>query len=173
MPVYGRLTPTFTSWASAQATVMVSVIARAVIRFIIDRSSLKGSSPDPRPAADSANSRAKPRNGASRATTTVPSGPALSPLGARPDIAVVHEPDLSLNHLVAVLSVLHRRPLEVEILRIDGLLVEELIELGPEVLHPVVPLGPRPVVAECLDVDDASDVGPARAVLLPRADPPR
>src|SRR5262245_16047844 len=171
MPVYGRLTPTFTSWASAQATVMDSAIARAVILFIIDRSSLKGSSRDPRPSADSANSRAKPRNGASQATTTVPSGPALSPLGSLPDIAVVHEPDLSLDHLVAILGVLHRRPLEVEILRIDGLLVEELVELGPEVLHPVVPLGPRPVVTECLNVDDAADVGRARAVVLPAYDP--
>src|SRR5262245_16026639 len=77
------------------------------------------------------------------------------PLSARagPDAALVHQADLALDHLVPVLLVFHRRSLEVQVLRVDRLLVQELIELGPQVLHPVVLLRPRPVVAERLDVD--------------------
>ena len=43
---------------------------------------------------------------------------------------------------------LHRRTLEVEVLRVDRLLVEDLVELGAEVLEPVIPLGPRAVIPE-------------------------
>src|SRR5262249_19631264 len=94
-----------------------------------------------------------------------------SALGLRPDTPVVQEADLALDDLVAVLGVLHRCPLEVEILGVDRLLVEELVELGAEVLEPVVPLGAGPVVAERLDVDDAGHVRGAGAVVLPAHDP--
>ena len=40
IPVYGRATPTFTSWASAPAVVMTSTAAAAMILFTIDCSSL-------------------------------------------------------------------------------------------------------------------------------------
>src|SRR5205814_916778 len=91
---------------------------------------------------------------------------ARSALRLLPDAALVHQPDLPLDDLLAVLGVLHRRALEVEVLRVDRPLVEDLVELGPEVLQPVVPLRPGPVVAERLDVDDAADVRGARPVVL-------
>src|SRR4030095_12890982 len=94
-----------------------------------------------------------------------------SALRLLPDAAVVQETDLALDDLVAVLGVLHRRALEVEVLGIDRLLVEQLVQLGPDVLEPVVPLSARPVVAERLDVDDAGDVGGAGAVVLTAHDP--
>src|SRR2546428_1920542 len=96
-------------------------------------------------------------------------GARSSPGGLGPDVAVVHELDLAPDH-VAVLRVLHRRALEVEVLGIDRLVVDDLVELGAEVLHPVVPLRARPVVAERLDVDDAAHVRRARPVVLPADD---
>src|SRR3990170_8068375 len=84
----------------------------------------------------------------------------------RPDAAVVHQADLLLDDLLPVLGVLHGRPLQVEVLRVDRLLVHDLVELGAQVLHPVVPLGPGAMVAHRLDVDDASHVGRAGAVVL-------
>jgi hypothetical protein len=42
----------------------------------------------------------------------------------------VHEADLAPDDLLAILLVLHGLALEVEVLGIDGLLVEELVELG-------------------------------------------
>src|SRR5213075_3416491 len=66
-----------------------------------------------------------------------------SAIGFLPDAAVVHELDLPLDDLLAVLGVLHRLALEVEVLRVDRLLVEDLVELGAEILDPVVPLGAR------------------------------
>src|SRR5205814_565243 len=95
----------------------------------------------------------------------------MSAFGLLPDAAVVHELDLPLDDLLAVLGVLHRRALEVEVLRVDGLRVEDLVELGPDVLEPVVPLGARAVVAQRLDVDHARDVRRAGAVVLPADDP--
>jgi hypothetical protein len=50
--------------------------------------------------------------------------------GLLPDTAVVHEPDLALDHLLAVLSVLHGHPLEIEVLGVDRALVDDLVELG-------------------------------------------
>src|SRR2546425_2603008 len=90
----------------------------------------------------------------------------MSAVGLLPDAAVVHELDLALDDLLAVLGVLHRRALEIEVLGIDRLLVEQLVELGTEVLHPVVPLGAGPVVAQRLDVDHAAHVRRAGAVVL-------
>src|SRR5262245_50091768 len=55
-----------------------------------------------------------------------------SAIGFDPDAAVVHEADLALDDLVAILLVLHRRALEVEVLRVDRLFVEDLVELGSE-----------------------------------------
>src|SRR5207253_8966870 len=93
-----------------------------------------------------------------------------SPARLRPDITVVHELDLAPDH-VAVLGVLHRRALEVQVLGIDRLVVHDLVELRAEVLHPVVPLRARAVVAERLDVDHAAHVRRAGAVVLPADDP--
>src|SRR5678815_857594 len=90
----------------------------------------------------------------------------LSSLWLLPDSAVVHELDLPLDDLVAVLLVLHRGPLEIEVLGVDRLFVQGLVELRAQVLHPVVPLGAGPVVAQGLDVDDAAHVGGPRAVVL-------
>src|SRR5438093_4210448 len=93
------------------------------------------------------------------------------PLRLLPDAAVVHEPDLAPDDLLAILLVLHGRAVEVEVLRVDRLLVEELVELGAQVLQPVVPLGAGAMVAERLDVDHAADVGGAGAVVLASDDP--
>src|SRR5881296_2155326 len=71
----------------------------------------------------------------------------MSAVGLLPDPAVVHQLDLPLDDLLAVLGVLHRLALEVEVLRVDRLLVEDLVELGAEILDPVVPLGARAMVA--------------------------
>src|SRR5947209_12750716 len=95
----------------------------------------------------------------------------MSAVGLLPDAAVVHELDLPLDDLLPVLGVLHRRALEVEVLRVDGLRVEDLVELGPDVLEPVVPLGARAVVAQRLDVDHARDVRRAGTVVLLADDP--
>src|SRR6266478_2982127 len=96
--------------------------------------------------------------------------PRESALGLLPDPAVVHQLDLPLDDLLAVLGVLHRLALEIEVLRIDRLLVEELVELGAEILDPVVPLGTGAMVAQRLDVDHAADVGRTGAVVLPPDD---
>src|SRR5580765_3466531 len=77
--------------------------------------------------------------------------------GLLPDAAVVHQADLAPDDLLPVLGMLHRRPLEIEVLGVDRLLVEQLVELGAQVLHPVVPLGAGPMVAQGLDVDDTAD----------------
>jgi len=52
----------------------------------------------------------------------------------------VHELDLPFCHLAAVLLVVVGCAVEVQVLRVDGLLVDELVLLGGEVLDPVVPL---------------------------------
>src|SRR5260370_12891163 len=97
-------------------------------------------------------------------------GVRASPARLRPDITVVHELDLAPDH-VAVLGVLHRRALEVQVLGIDRLVVHDLVELRAEVLHPVVPLRARAVVAQRLDVDDAADLRRAGAGGLLSGDP--
>src|SRR5260370_2414816 len=93
-----------------------------------------------------------------------------SPARLGPDITVVHELDLAPDH-VAVLGVLHRRALEVQVLGIDRLVVHDLVELRAEGLHPGVPLRARAVGAQPLYFDDAADVRGARALVPPAAAP--
>jgi len=71
----------------------------------------------------------------------------------------VHELDLPVDDLAAVLLMLVRRTVQVEVLRVDGLFVDELVLLGGEVLDPVVPLRAGPESAERLDVDGAGHPG--------------
>src|SRR5690606_40775762 len=49
-----------------------------------------------------------------------------------PDAAGAHQLDLRLRHLLPVLGVAERGPLGIEILRIDRLLVDDLIQLGAD-----------------------------------------
>src|SRR5262249_21129242 len=98
--------------------------------------------------------------------------PRDSPLRFLPDAPLVHEPDLAPDDLLAVLRVLHRRALEIEVLRVDRPVVEDLVELGPEIFQPVVPLRAGAVIPEGLDVDHAADVGRAGAVVLASDDSP-
>src|SRR5215510_14274523 len=108
----------------------------------------------------------------------VPSAPGIdarihtppSALWLLPDPAIVHQLDLPLDDLLAVLGVLHGLTLEIEVLRIDRLLVEKLVELGAEVLHPVVPLGARAMITQRFDVDHTPHVGGSGAVVLPPDD---
>src|ERR1700693_6088833 len=81
-----------------------------------------------------------------------------------PDAALVHQRDLPVDHLLLILGVLHGHAIEVEILGIDRLLVDDLIELGAQVFHPVVPLGARAMVAQRLDIDHPAHVTRAAAV---------
>src|SRR5262245_25058858 len=89
-----------------------------------------------------------------------------------PDAPVVHEADLAPDHLVAILLVLHRGALQIEVLRIDRFLVKQLVQLRAQVLHPVVPLRAGAMVAERLDVDHAAHVRGAGAVVLAAHDAP-
>src|SRR5215217_5045592 len=109
------------------------------------------------------------RNKATRSHAPTAGAPRLL-IGLHPDPSLVHQADLALDHLLAVLRVLHGRPIEVQIFRIDWLLVEQLIELGPQILQPVVPLRPRAVIAQSFDVDHPGDVRRAGAILLPTDD---
>src|SRR5262249_60637837 len=93
--------------------------------------------------------------------------PLASALRLLPDPPVVHQLDLPLDDLLAVLGVLHGLTLEIEVLRIDRLLVEQLVEFGAEVLHPVVPLGARAMITQRLHVDHTPHVCASGAVLLP------
>jgi len=58
----------------------------------------------------------------------------------------------------------HRCAFQVEIFRINRLLVQDLVQLCTEILHPVVPLGAGAMVAQGLNVDDSRDVARATAV---------
>src|SRR6266700_6097503 len=69
-----------------------------------------------------------------------------------PYSALVHQINLFLNDLLAIFSVFHGFTVQVEVFGIDGLLVEELVQLGTQVFHPVVPLGTRAVVSQSLDI---------------------
>jgi len=57
-----------------------------------------------------------------------------------PDPALVHQRDLRVDHLLAELSVGERGALQVQVLRIDGLLIDHLEELGAQILYPIIPL---------------------------------
>src|SRR5215468_1321927 len=92
------------------------------------------------------------------------------PLRSLPDAAVVHEADLAPDDLVSIFLVLHGGALQIEVLRIDRLLVQELVELRTQVLHPVVPLRASAVIAKRFDVDHAADVRRAGAIVLPADD---
>jgi hypothetical protein len=64
----------------------------------------------------------------------------------------MHQADLALDDLLAVLRVLHGRALQVEVLGIDGLFIEELREFSTQVFHPVVPLRPGAMITQRFDV---------------------
>src|SRR5207245_8575429 len=83
-----------------------------------------------------------------------------------PYSALVHQINLFLNDLLAIFSVLHRFTIQIEVLRINRLFVEQLVQLGAQVFHPVVPLGTRAVVSQSLDIDDSTHIGRTSAVFL-------
>src|SRR5262249_57836291 len=89
-----------------------------------------------------------------------------SALRLLPDPPVVHQLDLPLDDFLAVLGVLHGLTLEIEVLRIDRLLVEQLVELSAEVLHPVVPLAARALITQRFHVAPAAHVVGSAAALL-------
>src|ERR1700722_12790474 len=101
--------------------------------------------------------------------SSLPRG-ACALVGAAPDAALVHELDLPFGDLAAVLLVVVRRAVEVQVLGVDGLLVDELVLLGGEVLDPVVPLRAGPEVAQCRHVDGPGDPGGPGAVVVPPDD---
>jgi hypothetical protein len=82
----------------------------------------------------------------------------------------VHELDLPVDDLAPVLVVGVRSALQVEVLGVDGLLVDELVLLGGQVLDPVVPLSAGPELAEGIDVDGPGHPGGAAAVVVPPDD---
>src|SRR5262245_43224231 len=88
-------------------------------------------------------------------------------IGPDPDVAVVHELDLLVDDLAPVLLVPVRGAIEVEILRIDRLLVDQLILLCGLVLDPVVPLGSGAEPAQRFDVDCPCDPGRSAPVVVP------
>ena len=61
---------------------------------------------------------------------------------------------------------LHRFTIQVHVLRIDGLLIQHLVEFGTQVFHPVVPLGTSAVIAQRLNVNHSTNIGRASAVVL-------
>ena len=77
-------------------------------------------------------------------------GPLLA--DALTSLALLHERDLGFSPLLAVLGVVERFAIQVEVFRVDRLFVHHLVELGSEVLHPVRPGRSVAMVAECLDV---------------------
>src|SRR5438552_9729770 len=89
---------------------------------------------------------------------------------AAPDVALVHELDLPVDDLAAVLRVRVRSPVQVEVLRVDRLFVDDLVLLGGQVLDPVVPLRAGPELAQRLDVDGPGHPGRPRAVVVPPDD---
>ena len=65
--------------------------------------------------------------------------------------------DLRLEHLTTVLLVGVGVAIGVQVLGVDGLLVDEPVLLGREVLHPVAPACVGTEVAQRVDVDGARD----------------
>src|SRR5712692_3334424 len=86
-------------------------------------------------------------------------GLSISAVRLNPNIPIVHQLNLPLDHLLAVLGMFHGDAVEVEVLGVDGVFIQDLIELRAEVLHPVVPLGPRAVIAERFDINHAGYIG--------------
>src|SRR5271154_4834604 len=91
-------------------------------------------------------------------------------VGAPPDVAFVHELDLPVDDLAAVLRVGVRGAVQVEVLGVDRLFVDELVLLGGQVLDPVVPLRAGPELAQRLDVDGARHPRGPAAVVVPADD---
>src|SRR5690242_11905866 len=83
-----------------------------------------------------------------------------------PDTALLHQLDLAVDHVALVLGMLAGNRLGVEILGVDRLLVDDLRQLGADVLRPVGDLRIGPVVAQSLDVDHAGDEGRAVGIEL-------
>jgi hypothetical protein len=61
-----------------------------------------------------------------------------------------------------------RRAVQVEILRIDRAIVDQPVLRRPEVLYPIVPLGPGSMITKRRNVDDPRDVGRSRRRAKPR-----
>jgi hypothetical protein len=78
----------------------------------------------------------------------------------------VHELDLRPVDLPRVALVIEGGAIGVEVGRIDRLLVDHLVQLGAQVLHPVRPLAAGAVQAQRLDVDHARHVARPAAVLV-------
>src|SRR5579863_5533861 len=74
-----------------------------------------------------------------------------------PDAAFLHHRHLLIDHLALIVGVLAWNFVEVAIFRIDRLLVDDLRQLGADVLEPIRHLRGFAVVAQRLNVDDAGD----------------
>src|SRR5262249_45498955 len=133
-------------------------------------------------AVTSGRERTTPRRGGGVILVTVflpasaqPGNSAMVPairsaVRADPDIALVHELNLPVDYFPAIFVVGIRGRVEVDVLRVDRLLVNKLVLLGGEVLDPVVPLRIRAEPAERLDVDGTGDPGGHAAVVVPPDD---
>src|SRR5437868_10055138 len=87
-----------------------------------------------------------------------------------PYTGIVHKANLRFDYLFAVLGVFHGLSFQVKVLGIDRLLVKDLVQLSAKILEPVVPLCPRAMIAQRLDVDHTSHVSRASPILLPAHD---
>src|SRR5215472_8631198 len=105
-------------------------------------------------------------------TTQMRMGATLTVVGPRPDVAVVHQPYLLVDHLAAVVGVVVGDAVEVEVLRVDRLIVDHLVLLGGQVLEPVVPLRRRAEPAQRLHIDGAGHPGRLAAVVMAADDLP-
>src|SRR5262249_44936326 len=90
--------------------------------------------------------------------------PSSLTFGLSPNIAFMHERNLSPGDLLEVLSVLHGLAVHIEVLGVDWVFVDDLIELGTKVLHPVIPLCAGPMVAQGFRVNHPGDIAGASAV---------
>src|SRR4051794_33405086 len=88
-------------------------------------------------------------------------------VGCGVDATLLKLSHLRLDHVAAVLVVLVRRALGVEVLRVDRLLVDQPVLLCREILHPVAPLRVGAELTQRLNVDRARDPrrGPAVRVI--------
>src|SRR3984893_9561189 len=83
-----------------------------------------------------------------------------------PDSALLHKPDLRVDHLALVLVMPAGNFVEIEILGVDRLLVNNLRQLGADLLRPICHLSALPMMAQRLDIDHAGDEGGAVGVAL-------
>src|ERR1700693_4395198 len=84
----------------------------------------------------------------------------------------MHQRDLLLDHPLAILAMLHRRALKIQVLRVNRILVQKLIKLGAQILHPVVPGSALAMMPQRLDIDDTRDISRNSAVILTPYDLP-